>query len=218
MKRLLALGMSTILALPVLSIAVVRAQETTQTTNTTTTKPETSPEPTPAEAEALAERVAKRKAELKTRLTSAQKLRLQNKCKAAQGLVSSVRGRIKGLETSRGQVYGNILDRLTGLSEKLKNKGANTDELNADINTLQEKINTFNADLATYKQAVSDLADMDCKTDPDGFKASLEAARAALQKVKDDGLAIRGYLNDTIKPLLKTIRAELEANNAEGSN
>ncbi len=211
MKRLLALGISAILILPILStVAVFAVEDNTSTTSQTTT--ETSA--TDA-AKALAERIAKHKDELKTRLSNAEKLRLQSKCKASQGLVSSIRGRIKGIETSRGQVYKNIINRLTNLSEKLKNKGANTTELDADIATLQTKMDTFNTDLAAYKQAVSDVADMDCITDPDGFKAALEAARAARQKVNEDGLAVRSYINDTIKPLLKTIRAQLEADKTE---
>lgn len=217
MKRVLALGMSTVLALPILSTAVVFAQDTTQPTATTTTKTETENSTNDDDAKSLAERIAKRKAELKIRLSNTEKLRLQTKCKASQGLISSVKGRIKGIETSRTHVYKNILEHLTSLSEKLKNKGANTDELNADITTLQTKIDTFNTDLAAYKQAVSDLVAIDCKTDPDGFKASLEAARAALQKVNQDALAVRSYINDTIKPLLKTIRTELEANKTEES-
>lgn len=211
MKRLLALSISVILALPVLSTAAVFAVgDSTPTTTQTTT--ETSA--TDA-AKTLAERIAKHKTELKTRLSNTEKLRLQSKCKASQGLVSSIRGRIKGIETSRGEVYKNIISRLTNLSEKLKNKGADTTELDADIATLQSKMDTFNTDLAAYKQAVSDVADMDCATDPDGFKAALEAARVARQKVNDDGLAVRGYINDTIKPLLKTIRAQLEAAKTE---
>ena len=215
MKRFIALGMTVILATTVVATGVVFAEETNQTAPTTTTTTTKTAEEIAA-AKALAERLAKHKTELKTKLSTAEKVRLQAKCKAAQGLVSSLSGRIKGIETSRGQVYKNIVDRLTSLSEKLKNKGVDTTELNADIATLQGKIDTFNTDLATYKQDVSDLAAMDCKADPDGFKAALEAARAAKQKVHDDGLAIRSYVNDTIKPLLKNIRAELEPKKTEG--
>lgn len=207
MKRLLILGLGVLFAFSFLSATVVFAVGDSESSTTTTTETE----------KTLAERIAERKAELKTKLTNAEKTRLQAKCKAAQGLVSSVSGRVKGIETSRTQVHKNLINRLTSLSEKLKNKGVDTTELNADIATLQTKIDSFNTDLTTYKQAVSDLAEMDCKTDPDGFKASLEAARAAREKVTQDSLAIRGYVNDTIKPLLKTIRAQLEADKTEGN-
>lgn len=221
MKRLIAVALATVFTVPVLSTLTVAAHaedstssssSTQQATPTTTSSDDsTQKAPEPAEdAKTVSNRIEQRKAELKTKLTTAEKTRLKAKCKASQGNLSSEKGRVKGLETSRGQVYNNLLTRLNDLSARLKVKGVDTTALNADIATLKTKIDTFNTDLASYKQAVSDLASMDCATDPDGFKASLEAARTALKKVNDDAAAVRSYLNDTIKPLLKTIRTELE--------
>jgi hypothetical protein len=172
---------------------------------------ETKRELTAEEKTALQERLAKRKTELKIRVTTTEKQRLATRCKNATGPISSLRGRIKGIETSRAQVYDNLVDRLTSLSTKLEARGLNTDELNQQIETLQEKITTFQTDLATYKQIVADLGDMDCAADPEAFKASLEAARSALAKVKLDGTDIRTYVSDTIKPTLKTIREAISA-------
>jgi chromosome segregation ATPase len=216
MKRLLTVGIGAFVAVPFVSGTIVFAHEghshtkVAQQEATTTTSTEADP------LKALQERINKRKADLKIRLTAVEKTRLQNKCQASQGHVSSVKGRIKGIETSRAQVYSNMTDRLSDLSEKLKNKGADTAALDAAITELKKKIETFNTDLAVYKQAVSDLADMDCKTDPDGFKASLQASRTAQETASKDAKDVRTYVNDTIKPLLKTIRTALEANATEG--
>lgn len=239
MQRVLKLGLSIMLAMPILSSAVVLAEGTTTgstnvTPGTTSTTPppptrtEIKPQPPiattepqrPQTAEELRlqqARLEQRKAEIKLKLSNAEKLNIQNKCKAAQGLVSSVKGRAKGIETSRSEVYGNIVAHITELSTKLKNKNADTVALNADIAALQAKIATFNTDLATYKQAVIDLADMDCKTDPDGFKASLQAARTALEAVNKDSAAVRSYVKDTIKPELAKLRAALEAAKTGGN-
>lgn len=201
MKRFIIFTLSMLFAVTVVSGGIALAVEDSEENTTTTLTDE--------QKKSLAERVEKRKTELKTQLKASEKARLKTKCKASQGKISSIRGRIKGIETSRSEVYKNMINRLTNLSDKLENKGADTTELDATIAELQTKIETFNTDLAAYKQAVSDLADMDCEADPDGFKASLEAARTALATVNQDALAVRSYLQDTIKPLLKTIRAQL---------
>lgn len=52
---------------------------------------------------------------------------------------------------------------------------------------------------------------MDCAADPDAFKASLEASRTALAKLSPDAKDISTYMTETIKPILKTIREQLEA-------
>jgi chromosome segregation ATPase len=211
LKRLLITAFGALLLVPAAPAAIAFAVDgDTNTTTSTETKPEDQTTETPDDKAALQERITKRKAELKTKLTNAQKLLLKGKCKASQGRLSSVSGRIKGIETSHSKVHTNIVERLTELSTKLKNKGVDTTELDATIETLQAKVTTFNADLVVYKQAITDLEAMDCVTDPDGFKASLEAARTALDKVKADSTDIRSYVKDTIKPILKTIREALE--------
>jgi chromosome segregation ATPase len=218
MKRILTAGLVTVFAIPFLStvnVLAVSDSATTSNTNATTSTGSTSPSNSGSDTatedkKAITDRIAERKAALKTKLSTAEKTRITTKCKASQGNLSSVKGKLQGIETSRGEVYKNIQTRLTDLSTKLKNKGVDTTALDADIATLKTKIDTFNTDLTAYKQAVSDLATMDCATDPDGFKASLETARTALKKVGEDAKAVRSYLNDTVKPLLKTIRAELE--------
>ncbi len=220
MKKIIAAFLVSVFALPVLSTVTVVAHAedmTTSSGNTSSSTPTSSDTSTQKTAEAsedaksVADRIAQRKAALKTKLTTVEKTRLTTKCKASQqGGISTEKGRVKGLETSRSEVYKNLLSRLNDLSEKLKTKGMDTTSLNADIATLKTKIDTFNTDLTAYKQAVSDLAGMDCATDPEGFKASLETARTALKKVNDDAVAVRTYLTATIKPLLQTIRGTLE--------
>jgi hypothetical protein len=204
MKKFLHIGLSAIMTLSFITPVAVLAQEAT--TNQTTTKPTLSEE----EKKLLAERIAKRKTELKTRIATSEKTRIQGKCVAAQTPLSTVKGHVTSMEKSRANVYANVIEKFNTLSEKLKNKGVDTTEFDADIATLKTKVDTLNTDLATYKQAVTDLVAMDCKTDPEGFKASLETARASLLKLKTDSDAIKAYIKDTIKPLLVTIRAQLE--------
>ncbi len=221
MKKILVLGLSSILAVPLLAATFVYANEETSTVKPTNqvahTTEDGSETPTPdLDEKTLQEHIQKRKAVLKTKLAAAEKLKIQNKCQASQGKVSSVHGRIKGLETSHGKVYNNITTHLEELSEKLKNKGADTAELDADITELKAKIETFKADLIAYKDSVEVIKGIDCKQFPELFKETLEDARADLKKVQEDALAIKAYVKDTIKPLLKTIKASLEASKPEG--
>lgn len=176
---------------------------------------ETDNEEAPLDREALQARIAERKAALQTRLDAARQARIQNRCEMAQGKLNSIRGRIKGLETSRTQVYENLVARLNKLSEHLKTKDVDTAALDGQITELVTLIETFNTDLATYKEAVGDLAVMDCAEDPTGFQASLETARAARSKVAEDAKAIRTLLSDSIKPALVELRKSMEGDTAD---
>ena len=222
MKRIRLL-ISLFLAVPALTIgttALVSAEtgSSSNSGSTTTTKTEdtSSTDSVKPDDKLLLQRLSERKAELKTKLTTAEQTRLKDKCKPAQtGGVSSLYGRIKGIETSRSEVYKNLTDRLTSLDEKLKAKNVDTTKLEAEIATLKTKIATFESDLAKYKQAVLDLKSMDCASDPTSFKASLEKARSLREQVNKDAQEIKTYVNDTIKPTLKEIRATLEAKEKE---
>jgi chromosome segregation ATPase len=195
---------------------VLAVDNTTQTTATTTQQTTDNKTAVQKKAE-LAERLQKRKDELKIKLTTVEQKRLQTRCKGGQGAVKSLQAKINGTETSRNQVYSNLVDRLNNLQSKLDTKGADTAELKVEITALQTQIDTFKTDLATYKQTIADLVDMDCAADPTSFKASLEDARTQLKKVRDDGIAIKAYVNDTIKPTLTKIRATLDTTKTEDS-
>lgn len=222
MKSRISLLVMAGLLLPVVALSPVFAMdstgESTTTTTTTnqdsTTQTETQPEKeqlTDTQKQELQQRIEQRKAEAKLRLSAAQEKRIKLRCKNAQGLIRVVSGRVKSIETNRGKVHTNLVDRLNKLQAKVAAKGVDTTTLKSQIAELETKIATFNTDLAVYKQTVADLGNIDdCTADPTAFKASLEDARAALLTVKQDALVIRSYINDTIKPTLKAIRAQLE--------
>lgn len=127
----------------------------------------------------------------------------------AQGIIKSVQNRSTSAEKARTNVYTKLDTKLGTLITKLKAANVDTTTLEQQRTTLEDKIETFNTDMTTYKQAVSDLAAMDCKSDPTAFKASLETARTLRNKLKDDATAIRTYVKDTIKPTLQDIRKTL---------
>ncbi len=164
----------------------------------------------------LEQRVADYKANFKQSLSKAQQTTLKAKCKASQGLVSSLSGRVKGIETSRGEVYKHVTDKLASLQVKLQNKDVDTTELQAGIATLQTKISTYKTDLDAYKQDLADLSAMDCVSDPTAFKSALEATRAARLKVATDSTDIHTYVKDTIKPMLAKIREGLNKTETNG--
>jgi len=159
----------------------------------------------------LLRRLTDRKTSLKTKLTTAEQTRVKSKCVPSQtGSLKLLSGRIKGIETSRKETHKNLLSRLDKLIEKLKVKNVDTTALEAEIVVLKTKIATFDADLALYKQAITDLKSMDCVADPVSFKASLETSRTLKQTVAKDSETIKSYVTETIKPTLKIIQASLE--------
>lgn len=211
LRALMTAGLTALIlsAVPVSVLAQTDggAEENTVTTQQTATVEE--------EANVQAElkaRLEKRKTDRNTRLDFARQARLTNRCKAAQGGLSNISGRIKGLETSRSKVYENLVVRLDKLSERLKTNNVDTAELDRQLAELNNLVETFDTNLAEYSQSAADLAVMDCVADPVAFQASLETAREARALSSENAKAIKAYLANTIKPTLQQLKQQFAQN------
>lgn len=221
---------------PLLAFGVVSAEssnatgasddaQTTQVTATSETENESEPSEdsttkiiTPEQKKAALDRIQERKEELKTKLTVAKEERIQARCESAQGKLSSLSGRITGLETSRTQVYANLMNRLSNVQDRLQAQGVDTTELDANIQELQKKIDAFNTSLQEYKTIVGDVTVGECADDAEGFQASIDAARTALKGLREESVKIREYLKGTVKQTLQTIREQVQARTADQAN
>lgn len=158
----------------------------------------------------LEQRLADKKAKLAEKVSAAEQAKLKSRCKNSQGKLTSTSSRIKGVKGSRDKVYGNLVERLTKLSEKIKAKGLDTSTLDGQITELKKKIDAFKTSIAEYEQTIADLVAMDCAADPEAFKAALEAARTGREALVAEAKAIKDYVNNTIKPTLKDLKKQLE--------
>lgn len=189
----------------------VSAQENQMTAEpTTVAQPETA-STAEVDQKKRTERIAERKAVLKTKLTAAQQKRVQTRCKAAQGRINEAIKKATIVQQNRAKAHAGVVSRLTTFESKVSAQGVDTTDFKAQITTLQTKVATFNADLQLYTEAVNDTAALDCVADPTAFAASLAASRTALAKVRADTVAIRAHVNDTIKPLMVTVKTKLAA-------
>ena len=130
LQRSIFVLISMLFAVPLLSSAVAFGETgsgSTGTTTTTSTAPTTEkeaedPPETEVQKTEREDRINKLRDEQKIKLATVEKKKIQDKCKASQGKVSSVKGRIKGIETSRGEVHKNVIEHLNTLVTKLKAK------------------------------------------------------------------------------------------------
>lgn len=213
-KRLVKFGALSVLAIVALggggglvTAQTTSEQDTDDTAKTTLTDTETT----------LEERVNTRKNARSLRLSAAQQARLRSRCQAAQGLLTAYEARVKTLERNRVNAYDKIHDHLTSLLERL-NGQVDTAELTAAIENLEAQVTAFQQHLNDYHQVITDLAAMDCTADPTGFRASLDTAKEQRSDLLSESAVIRTYIQDTLRPILQDIKAELQANRGEVIN
>ncbi len=161
------------------------------------------------ETSTLQQRIEEHKAALTAKLSAVQQKKLQGLCVASQAKINGAVAQADIAIVNRSKVYQDLQTRLDTLVAKLDSQNVSTAQLHNDVATLSSKINQFNTDLKTYQQAVKDTASMDCVSDPTGFKASLEAARADRETVRKDAEDIRIFVTTSLKTSLIAIKDQL---------
>lgn len=208
-----AAAFAVVLAISVPVHAQVSEEAETPTTQpTTATQPQTTNTTTQS---AMKDRIEKRKAELKTKLTNAQQIRLQNRCKNAQGRLQSVTQKTTAVQQNREKIYTKLLDRIAELQPKLVAAGVDTAQIESSVAELKAAIESFKASSSAYEQAIKDTAELDCQADPVAFQASLTSSRTVLQKVRSDAANIRTITNQKVKPALVAAKTKLSETKAE---
>jgi lipopolysaccharide export LptBFGC system permease protein LptF len=158
----------------------------------------------------FATRLQNRKDKMIKKLVIEQKLSLASKCVTAQTKIKPATVTTNDAATKRIDKYTNLVKKLESTSKTLSERSVDVTKLDESIKNLKQLIETFQKDFDVNNLAMSDLVDMSCASDPESFKATLEEARSSLIAVRADSLKIHTHLSETIKPLLKDLKSQLE--------
>jgi hypothetical protein len=161
------------------------------------------------------ERIEARKEKLERRLSQVQQNIVKTRCSVVKGVVNASQARIKSFEAKRTQVYSRLVVRLEELGPKLQAAGADTTTYDSQVAELKTMVESYETEIAALTQAVTDLKDMDCEADPEGFVATIQAAAERRQTVIEKGREIRTYLKETLRPTFTDIRAQLAKDDTE---
>lgn len=195
----------------------VTAVDPPNTTTATSTEHKSTPssdgtkESTTDDSAGRATRLETDKKNLKETVTTEIKTRIIARCVSAQGVVKTKTTHNGTSSTARENTYGEIISDLQSVVTTASEKGADVTALQANIAALQAKIVNFKTTNATFQQALNDLGQMDCKTDPVAFRAALEVARVDQIAVSTNAKEIRTYLNDTVKVTLQALKDTLKS-------
>ena len=159
----------------------------------------------------ISQRLQQRKVAFKIQLSAAERASLVSKCSLSQSALTDLRSKDRKAAAIRLQTYSDLSKKLSFLVDNLSAQGVDASQLLAGQNKFVGGINTYLKDAETYKTAVDDAIDVDCKSDPEGFKASVSEARQVrgmlsvdVNTIKDNLPALRTALSDERQLLIKT--------------
>jgi len=107
--------------------------------------------------------------------------------------------------------FGNLKTRITNLIARLDAKSIDTTKLKADQTQLNVLIEKFNTDYAAYIAKLQETQTSSCGKSSGQFRTTLKEARALLPVVRADIAAVKDYMNNTMKPDIVALRAQVAA-------
>lgn len=210
MNKVLSLFISFVTAGNLVLVPVmVRAETESESSHASTTEVTKETE-TNEQKKTRASRVEEYKKNVKDKLSQTSKAKIVDKCEKAQSVAKTRHSKDENNLKGRSTAYSKIVEALERTSVRLKNDGIDVSKLESNTTELNAKIQNFNALEATSRQTLQDLSLIDCKSDPEAFKAALESARTARQNTQVAAKEVRTYLKDVVKQTLKTLKVERE--------
>lgn len=163
----------------------------------------------------VTERLATNKEKFAANLNDAAKTKLKTVCKGGQVKVKALDAKVTASAKARTNVYKGVSTKLSKLIPRIKDAGISTTQLESDKEQLDTLIAAYQTSLAAYQTSLGDLAELDCQTDPEAFKSTLEATRTAQAKVLTDAKAVRNQISVNIKNSLALARSEIAVKNSK---
>jgi len=199
MKNFLAKYTASLLLGAIISVVVVFSvvRAASPATVLSTLETPTSPE----DISTIEQRLAARKATFKLQLSAADKASLVSKCVLSQSVLTDLRAKDQKAATTRYQIYSDLAKKLSYLVDNLSAQGVDGSELLDSQNKFVDSINVYLKDAETYKTAMDDAINVECKSDPTGFKVSLLEARQLRSTLAKDVASIKSNLSGLKKSL-----------------
>lgn len=141
---------------------------------------------------------------------AAKEQRKENIAERCTKVTENIDKRIAKFESDhngRVKVFMTIKERVQERITKLKARGVNVTTVEANLVTLQTKIDKLNADHAAYLEKLKATRAFVCGQSQGEFKAALEAARDAQKVVFADAKDLIAFIKDTLKPNLEALKA-----------
>jgi len=133
----------------------------------------------------------------------------EEKCLRVQERIQNKEGNLEQVKEKHMSVYANMTERVQKFIDRFKAAGLNTSKVEADLVTLQSKIEEFKIAYANYSAKFRETKTAACGDTEGGLRGKLVDARAELKITHDIAADIREYMRTVILVDLKELKAQM---------
>ncbi len=132
----------------------------------------------------------------------------EKRCEALQKMLRTRVVTYKQNRDTHINTYQRIQDRVKSYVVKAKAQGLDTSTLEADLVTLQVKIDTFGSNADTFVRKIEEANDYNCGQSEGTFMQKIKDAKELGKIAKQSTIDVRSYIRETIKTDIKNLRAQ----------
>lgn len=136
---------------------------------------------------------------------------IDERCKLVNTNIDTKTERFDNNKNRHQAEYAHMQERITRIITQLKVKGLNTAKLEADLTTLNTKIDKFATDYAAYIAKLKDTKNYVCGHSDGEFRSALQGARTSILPVRQDVADIRNFYQTVIRPDIQALRQQFKA-------
>ena len=107
---------------------------------------------------------------------------------------------------SHNDTYSRLIDRLTERINKWEGYGYDVDELNDDLDSLNDLVDKYNTDYATFIDLLDEARDISC--DGTLYPDQIQEAKDAIKVVRQDVVDIRSLYQTQIRPHILDLKEQ----------
>lgn len=168
--------------------------------------------------DARAARISELKTKYKINLTSEERERIISRCDIVHGSIDKLSTKVVSSTSKRLDTYETVITTLTSLRVGLATRQVDASNLELLIVDYQNSLKDFSIASTSYQTAIDDALAIDCRQDPENFKASIEGIREGRKKSADVANEIDELTQSSLKTVFDTISSKLEVSNKAVSN
>jgi hypothetical protein len=131
------------------------------------------------------------------KLDDVTKASIASKCLIAQAYLKDIQDDVPAQIQLRINAYSEIQKELLGIKLRMKRQGADASETDLLTGKLRLALDKFGLQSANYRQALDDIIQVDCQTNPEYFMAGLIVMRAQRTQLLEDSKDLKSILNNS---------------------
>lgn len=156
--------------------------------------------------DARAARIAELKIKYKINLSDSEKADQVTKCDTVKDSIKKIAQKVEQSTKDRTNIYNGIVSVLISLRALLADKQIDASNLELLIVDYQSLSADFDVATTTYTTALEDSLSIDCKLEPDNFRASIEGIREGRKATAGVADEIDQLTRSNLKTVFDTIK------------